>query len=194
MKWWDPTCFLSTFFGNWWFFSKKRCYFKVSARGSWSNYSDLTGVPHPKRIQKVAFWKGNPQKFQENPGGWNIVIWSDLMMFTKQSHFMLRSLGCDMPLLCVKRINRWCCSQNINSFGLWIPCLHPANLVVKGPVLNDRNRGGEQGKQRTAYHVTYGHMAADGKLPNSAFSFASKRSQMLPWDGTLNKQSHIHLI
>ena len=39
------------------------------------------------------------------------------------------------------------------------------------------------------------HEPCDKLGPSSAFSCASKRSQMvLPWDGTLNNQSHIHLI
>ena len=27
--------------------------------------------------QKVVFWKGNPRRFQGNPGWWNIIIWPE---------------------------------------------------------------------------------------------------------------------
>ena len=39
---------------------------------------------------------------------------------------------------------------------------HPSGGERPQP-LNDRNRGGEQGKQRTACRVTCGPMPADGK-------------------------------
>ena len=53
--------------------------FKIQTIRCWSN---LKFIVRPKTRpvylpQKVAFRKGNPQKFQENPGWWNTIIWPD---------------------------------------------------------------------------------------------------------------------
>ena len=45
----------------------------------WSNYSDLTRVPHPKRW----FSKGNPRLFQGNLFWWNILISPDTFQMSK---------------------------------------------------------------------------------------------------------------